>query len=240
VRVEPTSGLEPFSKVELELQTPYGNMALQAEVLQILPGAGVAVGFDAKAIPELANALERARAAGQTDGRPPEHANSAAEKRNEPRAAALARAAAAARGPAERGPKQPVDLHTRVKSATQHEKMQLALHGTRDERALIIRDPTAKQLHPYVLKNPQLQLAEVAAIAALRTVAPETLKLIAGRREWAQRPDIAAALVRNPKTPVPLAVKLVPYLSGGELRQLARQTSLRAPIQKAVRKKVLG
>ena len=62
-------------------------------------------------------------------------------------------------------------------------------------------------LHKYVLKNPQLQLEEVVFVARMATAAPESLVFIAGRREWAERPEVAIALVRNPKTPVPLAIK---------------------------------
>jgi len=240
VRVEPGPDLQPFSDVELLLQTPFGTVELNAQVIQILPGAGIAVGFDPKSAPALTEAVERARAAGPAQGAPPEHAADDGATGNQPRVAALARAAAAARADSDSAASQPMDLHTRIKSASQHEKMQIALHGTREERAFIIRDPTAKPLHPYVLKNPQLQLDEVAAIAGLRTVAPETLKLIASRREWAQRPDIAAALLRNPKTPAPLAIQMVPYVSQSELRQLAKSSNLRAPVMKAIRKKVLG
>ena len=132
-----------------------------------------------------------------------------------------------------------VDVHTRVRSASAHERMQIALHGNKEERGLILRDPNAKNLHPYVLKNPQLQLDEVATIAGMRTVATDVLQYIAGRREWAQRPEVAAALVRNPKTPVPLAIRLIPFLSVTELRQLAKTSNLRAPILREVRKKVL-
>lgn len=240
VRVEPTPDLQLFSTVGLVLQTPYGTVELEANVIQILPGAGVAVGFDPKAAPALTRAVDQARAAGTSNGPPPTHHSDADATADEPRAAALARAAAAARAEADSGPAQVVDIHTRIRTASHHEKIQIALHGSREERALLIRDPTAQPLHVYVLKNPHLQLDEIAAIAGLRTVSPETLKMIANRREWAQRPDIAAALVRNPKTPVPVAMKLVPFLSQTELRQLAKVGNLRAPILKAVRKKVLN
>lgn len=241
VRVEPPADAQLFSSAELTLRTPFGTFALETQVIQILPGAGVALGFDPKTAPELTKAIQKARAAGVAEGPPPDHESIDEDKAEEPRVAALARAAAAARAAdAENAADQPMDLHTRVRNASQHEKIQIALHGKRDERALIIRDPTAKPLHPYVLKNPQLQMDEVAAIASLRSVAPETLKLIASRTEWSRRPDVASALVRNPKTPVQIAIQLVPFVPQNDLRQIAKSSSLRAPIVKAVRKKVLG
>ncbi|MBI4509475.1 MAG: hypothetical protein HY698_07545, partial [Deltaproteobacteria bacterium] len=69
--------------------------------------------------------------------------------------------------------------------------------------------------------------------------AGQVLKQIAERREWAQRPEIAIALVRNPKTPAPLAVRLLDHVSPAELRHLAKDPGTRPPIQHAARKKVL-
>jgi hypothetical protein len=68
----------------------------------------------------------------------------------------------------------------------------------------------------------------------------QVLKAIADRREWSSRADIALALVRNPKTPVPSAVRLLDNVGATELRVLAKDQNARAPIQQAARKKVLG
>jgi hypothetical protein len=118
-------------------------------------------------------------------------------------------------------------------------KIAHALRGNRDERTTILREgnPT---LQGYVLRNPSLQLDEVAAMAKMRTVTPELLKQIADKREWASRPEIAVALVRNPKTPVGIAIRLLDHVPPAELRQLAKDQHTRAPIQQAARKKVVG
>ncbi|GAC1352154.1 MAG: hypothetical protein NVSMB1_12180 [Polyangiales bacterium] len=114
----------------------------------------------------------------------------------------------------------------------------LALRGNRDERSAIMRDQNPT-MHMHVLRNPGLQLDEVAAIAKMRTVSAELLKAIAEKREWAQRAEIAIALIRNPKTPVAIGIKLLDHVSTGDLRQLAKDTHTRGPIQQAARKKVL-
>ncbi len=119
------------------------------------------------------------------------------------------------------------------------EKIQRALHGTKDERGAILRD-TNRMLHPYVLKNPNLGIDEVLAIAKMRTVSPDVLSQICERREWVQRADIAIALVRNPITPVGVAVKLLEHVTQLDLRQLAKDSHTRQPIQQAARKRVIG
>ncbi len=216
VRVEPLPEVELFEAVELELATPYGVVVIEVQVIQMLPGMGVAVGFTADSASGLTSLLDAARA-----DRMPGTADPATFK-----------VVGGARAP------RPVDARTRLKNATTAEKMQIALHGTKEERGLILRDGN-RLLHQYVVRNPKIQLDEIAHVAGLRTMAPELLAFIASRREWAQRPEVALALVRNPKTPVPLAVKLVDHVPMQHLRQLAKAGAAKAPIQKAARKKVL-
>ena len=117
-------------------------------------------------------------------------------------------------------------------------KIQLALHGNKDERGRIARDAN-RMLHPYLLKNPGLGLDEVLAMAKMTTLNPETLCQIASRPEWAQRADIAIALVRNPKLPTTIACDLIEYVSPAELRALAKDARARPQVSAAARKKVL-
>lgn len=216
VRVDPPASLLAHDDVELELAAPRGSILIAAKVLQLFPEVGVAVAFDPS--PQLHAAAANARTAADAIGGPPQH-DIVGEETGEPPG---------------------VDPRPTLRQATPiNAKMHLALHGDRDERAAILRDinPT---LHAYVLRNPGIQLDEVVAIAKQRTVTPEVLKAIGDRREWAQRPDIAIALIRNPKTPVPLALRLLDHVSPSELRQLAKDTNTRAAIQQAARKKVVG
>jgi hypothetical protein len=101
------------------------------------------------------------------------------------------------------------------------EKMALASSCDRDLRFQLLRDPN-KQLHLLVLKNPRIGLEEVVWAAKLNTINPEALKIIAEHPEWGQNPQIATALVRNPKTPIPAALKLVPRLPVAEIKAIAR------------------
>jgi hypothetical protein len=118
------------------------------------------------------------------------------------------------------------------------DKIQLALHGNRDQRMAILRDPN-RMLHQYVLKNPQTNADDVLAIAKNAMMAPELLKMIGERREWFQRPQIALALARNPKTPPELAVRALDYVPADALRQMAKGTGVPPHVTQAARKKVL-
>lgn len=117
------------------------------------------------------------------------------------------------------------------------EKMHLAMSCDRELRFQFLRDPN-KQLHPLVMKNPRIGLEEVQWAAKLTTLNPEALKLIADHPEWGQNPGVAAALVRNPRTPVPVALRLLPRLPVAELRALARSQG-RPQIVQAAKKHLL-
>jgi hypothetical protein len=205
-----------FAEVELEIVAGGRRVSTRAQIVQMVPGVGVAVTFAAAAVAGLAELVSAARALG-------------AGAWPEPGAAKPGAAAApAAASPA-----------AKLRDASVAEKIQIALHGSRDERQLILRD-TNRLLHPYLLKNPNLQMEEVAAMARMSAVSPEVLKLIVDRREWVSRPDIAIALVRNPTVPVPLALRALEHVSPADLRQLAKDSKTRPAIQQAARRKVVG
>lgn len=211
VRIGSHDELAQFQNIRLELAAGPSVIVLDAQVVQVFPIAGVAVTFAPSRA--LGAWVEAASAIASGNGGV-EHEMVLGQDEapgDKPRNAAL--------------------------EASQ--KMTLALRGDRDDRAAVLRENNPA-LHSQVLKNPGLQLDEVAAIAKMRTVAPDLLKQIADRREWAQRPEIAVALVRNPKTPVPVAIRLLDHVPATELRQLAKDQHTRTPIQHAARKKVIG
>ena len=150
---------------------------------------------------------------------------------------ALSVLAERAREPAEeRGPPGP--LTERLKAMSPQEKMQLALSGSRDERTVLLRDNN-KMIHLFVLKNPRIGLDEVQAAAKLPLLSPDALKMIAEHREWSGNPTVCTALVRNPKTPLPLALRLMDRVPMSDLRAIAKGGA-RDQVVNAARKKIAG
>jgi hypothetical protein len=224
VRVAPPEGLDLYSEVELRICALGADLALKAQVVQAFPGVGVAVTFDPTRLQGFAAAVEQARTQGEPGGADVEHA-------------------IASSGPAPATPGQPAIAAAapeRAAGAAATGRIQQALHGNRDERSAILRDVTAKSVHAYVLRNPNLQLDEVLAMAKSASVAPDLLRQISERREWAGRPEIAIALVRNAKMPVPTAIRLLDAVTSADLRQLAKDGHTRMPIAQAARKKLSG
>ncbi|HEX8440633.1 hypothetical protein [Archangium sp.] len=187
-----------------------------AQIAAAVPGVGVAVMFPGGPPAPLVALLERLRAPAQP---------APAEEEVEPDA-----------------DEPPAPAHNPLMSArlaalSVTEKMQLALSGDREARAYLLRD-TNKALHVYVLRNPRLGLDEVIYAAKMSSLSPDALKLIAEHREWGVNTTVCTALARNPRTPVPLVLKLLPRVPMQELRVIAKGQG-RAPIVQAARKLVL-
>jgi hypothetical protein len=218
VRVDAPTGTGLFDPVSLEIITPEDALAVEAQVVQQIPGVGVALAFEA-ADPLLVAAVDAARDAADAAVGPPVHEIVEGDAVSEAAPSGEQVANAAPAGPAA--------------------KIHLAKHGNKEERMRIMREGD-RSLHRYVLRNPGLRLDEVTFIAKMTSVSVDLLKAIAERRDWAQRPEVALALVRNPKTPVPLAIQMLQHVAPSELRRLAKGSSLRMPILKAARKKVVG
>jgi hypothetical protein len=129
-------------------------------------------------------------------------------------------------------------LADRIKAMSVQQKMQAALSGGREERLALIRDP-AKAAHVFVLKNPRIGIDEVLYAAKSPNLAPDAIKLIAEHKEWSVNAAICTALARNPKTPVPTALRLLDRVPTSELRAIAKGGA-RDQIVHAARKKVAG
>jgi hypothetical protein len=114
------------------------------------------------------------------------------------------------------------------------QKMATALQGDREERFHLLRDNN-KTLHAQVLRNPRIGLDEVQAAAKLPSLSPDALKAIADNPEWGQNAAICTALVRNPRTPMPVALRLLPRVPDREIRVIAKGAA-RQPIVDAARK----
>ena len=64
----------------------------------------------------------------------------------------------------------------------------------------------------------------------------EVLRKIASNREWVKSYAIRMALVTNPKTPLPIAIKLVPTLTQQDLKQLAKSKTVPIGVAQAARR----
>jgi hypothetical protein len=74
--------------------------------------------------------------------------------------------------------------------------------------------------------NPKLREVEVLQLVENPKVSPETLRVVAKSERWASRLPIRIALVRNPRTPVHVALSLLASLPRQTVAKLARSEDL--------------
>lgn len=128
-------------------------------------------------------------------------------------------------------------LAQQIAAMSTAQKMQMAMHGDRTARLLLLKDVN-KNIQTFIIQNPRITLEEVRYIAGFRQANPDVLNTIAANRDWTNNPNIVSSLVRNPKTPGATAVKLLDKLPIGEIRRLAKSNDVPRAVNQAARKKV--
>lgn len=118
------------------------------------------------------------------------------------------------------------------------QRMALAMKGTREERAILIRDPN-KIIAVAVLSSPKITESEVEAIAKMANVSEEILRMIGLSRQYTKNYNVVHALVRNPKTPVAMSMNFLQRINDKDLRSLSTNRNVPEILRVTARKKVV-
>ena len=100
------------------------------------------------------------------------------------------------------------------------ERMKLAMKGTREQRAVLIRDSN-KLVAAAVLSSPKVNEAEVEAFTKMGNVSEDSLRIIGQNRSWTKNYGIILGLCKHPKTPPAIAMSFVQRLHEKDLKTLA-------------------
>lgn len=126
----------------------------------------------------------------------------------------------------------------KIKKMTPPEKIRFAPRANRTERQILLRD-SSPQVLLALLGNPYLESDDVVTLVKSPYAAANVLQRVATDRRWSSSFDIRSAVVKNPKTPTPLAISLLPRLRTPELRALARSQEIRETLKKAALREYL-
>ncbi len=121
--------------------------------------------------------------------------------------------------------KERESLFVQIQAMSVSEKIGLALKGSKEARNILIRDQN-RVIQMAVISSPKLTDSEVMMIANNREVNDDVLRYIASKREWVRIYPLKVALVHNPKTPLNLSMKFLPYLNLRDLSSVAKSKSL--------------
>ncbi|MEP7309911.1 MAG: hypothetical protein ABJA98_30755 [Acidobacteriota bacterium] len=117
------------------------------------------------------------------------------------------------------------------------DRLKAAIKGTREMRAVLIRD-TNKTVAAAVLSCPKLTESEIEAFARMANVGEDVLRVIGGNRAWTRHYGVVVGLTRNPKTPVAVALNLMPRLNARDLLTLSVDRNVPEAVRKGARKKL--
>jgi hypothetical protein len=105
------------------------------------------------------------------------------------------------------------------------QRLRLTRGASRTMKQILLRDPNG-QVAVAVLSHNNFSEQEMEQVARSRSVAEDVLLEVAKRRDWIARYSICRALTGNPKTPVAIAVRLLPRISVRDLRIFSRDRNL--------------
>ena len=110
-------------------------------------------------------------------------------------------------------------------------RIQLALKGNKEERAILIRDGT-KVVALAVLDAPKLSDGEVEKFASQKNVLEAVLRQIPLKRRFMKNYIVVRNLVANPRTPLDLGLNLMKNLLTQDLKNLSANKEVSETIRK--------
>jgi hypothetical protein len=128
-------------------------------------------------------------------------------------------------------PAERVSLIRRLMFMNARDRMKMAMKGDREARGVLIRDSN-RVVAAAVINNPRINEQEVENIAAMRTVSDEVLRLIAINRGWARSYSIIHNLVRNPRSPIPTVIGILPRIRTKDLSQLSQNRNVSEAVRR--------
>ena len=126
----------------------------------------------------------------------------------------------------------------RLAGMTVAQRISRAMKGTREERAILIRDPN-RIVTAAVLSSPKMTDTEIAGIARMGSVSEDVLRTVAANRAWLKNYSVTLALIKNAKTPVAISMNLMSRLNDRDLRTLSTDRNVPDVLRVVARKKVV-
>jgi hypothetical protein len=118
----------------------------------------------------------------------------------------------------------------RVLKMSVAQKIKLATLGNKEARTILLRDPN-KLVCMAAVTSPRITDGEILGLSNSRTVNADVLRLIYSTRDYVKTYAIRIALVKNPKVPLPTALKLMQALQERDIKELSRDRNVPQTVQ---------
>jgi len=123
-----------------------------------------------------------------------------------------------------------LNMTQRILKMAVSEKIKLATLGNKEARTLLLRDSN-KLVCMAAATSPRITDGEILGLANSRTVQADVLRYIYSNREFTKTYAIKSSLVKNPKVPLPTALKMLFTLQEKDIKELARDRNVPQTIQ---------
>ncbi len=128
--------------------------------------------------------------------------------------------------------KSPIIDFTRLKL---FEKIRLATLGNEYCRKNLMRDPN-RMVALAAIRSPRITDSEIVNAAGNRSVCEDVIRYIAGQRDLTKTYQVKLNLVQNPKCPVALSLKFLPFLQPEDLKHVARSKNVPSALSTGARR----
>lgn len=118
----------------------------------------------------------------------------------------------------------------RVMKMSVSEKIKLATLGNKEARTILLRDGN-RLVSMAAATSPRITDGEIMGLANSRTVNADVLRYIYSNREFLRTYSIKISLVKNPKVPLPTALKMMYTLQEKDIKELSRDRNVPQTIQ---------
>ncbi len=125
---------------------------------------------------------------------------------------------------------QKLTMTRRIGKMSVAEKIKLATLGNKEARTLLLRDAN-KLVCMAAVTSPRITDGEILALANSRTMSSDVLRHVYSNREFLKHYSIRISLVKNPKVPLPTALKMLFTLQEKDIKELARDRNVPQTIQ---------
>jgi hypothetical protein len=132
-------------------------------------------------------------------------------------------------------PAQPDPEHKMLSTLPVLDRMKLALKGTREQRALLIRDSN-KLVSAAVLSSPKVNEAEIEAFTRMGNVSEDVMRIIGQNRAWTKNYGVILGLCKHPKTPPAIAMSFVQRLNEKDLKMISTDRNAKDGLRLLARK----
>ncbi len=126
-------------------------------------------------------------------------------------------------------------LEARISAMTVPEKVELASKGNREVRRILSKDASS-MVARAVISSPRLSEEDIISFASSSLTNEEILRSIADNRQWTSNRQIVSAIVQNPRTPPPSAVRFLSMFANNELRILMNNRSVSVVVRQEAKR----